>query len=319
MSATVYPHVPKGSFFSFKRKPNIDPSIRKDWEEKGFAVIKNVFSKEQVAQYNQIVSRVRSQVDDGKDESGYGDRIGQLHQREPGLLEFACEPSILNFLKFAFGEDPVLMGSLQFERGTQQDAHIDAIFFWPQPTYSMAGVWVALEDIHEDSGPLFYIPGSHRWPFSHSEDVVANRPELSRRRELARTGKLSTEEYNDVIAKVGQAWSEDLDVLHKEMKGEKIPIHLKAGDVVIWHSLVAHGGTPRNDPKRSRRSAVFHYLGASAKLYSNQQFMLFDSSDIGRQRPQSPALQRYKNLTYMRFPFFTTYSGGKETLHHLDS
>ena len=28
----------------------------------------------------------------------------------------------------------------------------------------MCGVWVALEDITEDNGPLHYYPGSHRLP-----------------------------------------------------------------------------------------------------------------------------------------------------------
>jgi hypothetical protein len=28
----------------------------------------------------------------------------------------------------------------------------------------MCGVWLALEDIPAQAGPVFYLPGSHRWP-----------------------------------------------------------------------------------------------------------------------------------------------------------
>lgn len=28
----------------------------------------------------------------------------------------------------------------------------------------MCGVWLAMEDIAEEAGPVFYVPGSHKWP-----------------------------------------------------------------------------------------------------------------------------------------------------------
>ena len=35
----------------------------------------------------------------------------------------------------------------------------------------MCGVWMALEDVHEDNGPLHYYPKSHKLPFYEMSDM----------------------------------------------------------------------------------------------------------------------------------------------------
>src|ERR1700730_8808305 len=74
-------------------------NLKGEWIRDGFVVIPNVFTPDQIQRYNAIVSKVRSEVDDGKDEQGFGDRIGQLHQKEPDLLELASSPKIIDFLQ----------------------------------------------------------------------------------------------------------------------------------------------------------------------------------------------------------------------------
>ncbi len=276
-----------------------------------------LFSAETLERYKATVARVRSETDHGPDEYGLGDRIGQLHQREPDLLDLASHPEILRFLTWAFGEDPVLMGSLNFDKGTQQDAHIDAIFFWPEPSYSMAGVWIALEDVSPDAGPLFYLSGSHQWPFFSSDAVVASFPELAERREAARRGQLSEEEKASLIAELGVAWSQKLNRLQSELAGEPVRPALKAGDAVIWHSLLAHGGSPRLDPSLSRKSVVFHYFGSTAKLLTMEQFMLHDGDELPHLPPTATPRMRYQGLEYMRFDYFVTYSAKGQVVHPL--
>ncbi|RYH64239.1 MAG: hypothetical protein EON54_06770 [Alcaligenaceae bacterium] len=291
--------------------------IRRNWEDDGFVVLPKVFDRDQIKRYNAIVTRVREEVDDGKDAQGYGDRIGQLHQREPGLLELASSSKVLKFLKWAFGDDPVLMGSLQFQKGTQQEAHIDAIFFWPEPSYSMAGVWVALEDIHPDAGPLFYIPGSHKWPFYRSDHIAKKHEGLAARRESARRGELSDAERGLLLAELGKAWTDEVIQMERNHGAKRVPICLKAGDVVVWHSLLAHGGSPRKDPTRSRLSAVFHYFGKKAKLFTYDEFMLHSTEAIPNLPPSNPPLVEYHGLEYMRFPQFVTYVKGEQVVHSL--
>lgn len=295
----------------------VDVALRQAWIENGFVVLERVFDEAALARYNAVVDRVRAGVDDGKDAHGFGDRIGQLHQKEPALLELAAHPRILDFLGWALGDEAVLMGSLNFQRGTEQQAHIDAIFFWPEPCWGMAGVWVALEDIAPDSGPLFYIPGSHRWPFFHSDDVARRRPEVQRQRDAARAGGVP-EAVGAAVGAVGQAWTDELLALEQARGGRRLPVALRAGDAVVWHSLLAHGGSPRTNPARSRRSVVFHYLGTSTRLYSFQQFAVTDRGGFDVEPAIEQPVGRHGALSYRRFPYFVTYdASGRETTHSL--
>ncbi|MDE3750354.1 phytanoyl-CoA dioxygenase family protein [Methylobacterium radiotolerans] len=292
--------------------------LKDQWIENGFSILRGAYSAEEIKAYNDIVARVRTEVEDGKNEYGHGDRIGQLHQKEPDLLNLAVHPEVLGFLQWAFNDEPVLFGSLNFERGTQQDAHIDAIFFWPEPTYSMAGCWIALEDIHIDAGPLFYVPNSHKWPFYTSEHVVNGRPELAERRLEARAEGFPEDQKGKLVSDLGVAWTEDLRHLEKVNQTERKPISLKAGDVVFWHSLLAHGGSPVANPALSRRSVVFHYIGKNTKLYTFDQFMLHDRADLPNLQEQPKNLKSFNGkLEYMSYPYFVTYANGQQ-VHPLE-
>jgi ectoine hydroxylase-related dioxygenase (phytanoyl-CoA dioxygenase family) len=303
---------------SWFRDNSVEKELKDQWINNGFSILRKVYNTSEIDQYNQIVAEVRTQVNDGKDEQGYGDRIGQLHQKYPELLNLACEPRVLSFLKWAFNDDPVVFGSLNFERGTQQDAHIDAIFFWPEPSYSMCGCWVALEDIHPSSGPLFYVPESHGWPFFRSQDIADSRPDLALRRSAVRNPQASAEERAAVVGELGKAWTDEFHKLERKKQSKRLPISLRAGDVVFWHSLLAHGGSPRLDPKLSRKSVVFHYIGKRTRLYTFEQFMLYDELEMLQQQEQPMNLRRFKNIEYMHYPHFVTYTPEGQTVHPLD-
>lgn len=316
---TLPPSMPIGPMTANWLGDNTVPNdLKQQWVTNGFSVLKSAYNLDEIARYNEIVAKVRSEVPDGKDEHGYGDRIGHLHQKHPELLNLASNGKVLNFLRWAFADEPVVFASLNFERGTQQEAHIDAIFFWPEPSYSMAGCWVALEDISPDAGPLFYVPESHKWPFYRSEDVTASRPEMAERRKNAYADDVPADQRDALVNELGNAWTEDFKTLEARYNTARVPLSLKAGDVVFWHSLLAHGGSPRINPALSRRSVVFHYIGEKTKLFTFEQFMLRDRAELSLQLPQPMNLRDYKGLVrYMRYPHFVTYNP-HEIIHKLD-
>ena len=67
----------------------------------------------------------------------------------------ALNESILCLLEALFDRSPKPFQTLNFPVGTEQGVHSDAVHFNSDPFGLMYGVWVALEDIHQDQGPLF--------------------------------------------------------------------------------------------------------------------------------------------------------------------
>ena len=156
-----------------------------------------------------------------------------------------AHPEILKVVSAIFDDQAVPCQTLNFMHGSQQAVHQDVIHLTPFPQGFMCGVWVALEDIHPDSGPLIVYPGSHRLPRLYAHTV-------------------GVEKVRD-----GSKWSEFSAVYAPKMKElidqsglEPFYYTPRAGSVLIWHENLAHGGSPRNNDELTRKSIVSHYFGA---------------------------------------------------------
>lgn len=82
-------------------------------------------------------------------------------------------PRVLEILEDLYSARPLPFQTLNFPKGTEQESHSDSIHFNTEPFGMMCGVWVALEDVGMDQGPLVYYPGSHKLPESNYEEVGA--------------------------------------------------------------------------------------------------------------------------------------------------
>lgn len=162
--------------------------------------------------------------------------------------ELACHPEILKTLELLYEREVVPFQTLNFSVGTQQRAHSDTIHFSSLPARYMCGVWVALEDITEENGPVFYYPGSQKLPeydFSH----IGNTPDT--------TSYDNYKEYEDFIEKIVEA-----------NKLEKKKFLAKKGDLLIWSSNIIHGGSPVTREGASRWSQVTHYFFKDCYYYT---------------------------------------------------
>jgi len=152
-------------------------------------------------------------------------------------------PAIARFLSLLF-EGPVLaFQGLSFERGSGQPLHQDTVYVRVRPHLNFAAAWIALEDTQEGSGALEYLSGSHRMPeylFAGGSKWITNDQEYPAYFEnLIRTG-------------------ERLGLARKRFLAKK-------GDVLIWCSDLAHGGSPILDPSLTRKSFVAHYCPLNAR------------------------------------------------------
>lgn len=198
------------------------------------------------------------------DPKGRNYRLTNFHLVCKNALDIACRSEIHVILDAYFGRQSMVYTSLFYKHGSQQSTHIDTPFFVSNPIGWYAGVWVALEDIHPDAGPVEYYPGAHR-----KFDTIDKLRDIQK----------GTQGIVDFFSGVKS-------IAEKVTK----PAHaiLKKGDVLIWHHGLPHGGQLAVDPKLTRYSLVFHMGAEGVNLKTNGLF-----SDT-----QGPELPRYGRFLY---------------------
>jgi len=172
----------------------------------------------------------------------------------------AVWPRILDALRELYDREPRPFQTLNFPTGTIQPAHSDAIHFNSGPTGYMTGVWIGLERIDADNGPVFYYPGSHKLPeFTMADVGVEPREELYG-------------EYEKFIARV---------IEHFRL--EKRQATMPKGHAFLWSSNLIHGGDQRRDLFRSRHSMVTHVFYEGCRYFTP---MMSRGTDVCWRDPQ---------------------------------
>ena len=175
-------------------------------------------------------------------ERGY--RIPDLHGYSAQALALYLHPALFRLVELIFDQPALAFQSLYFEHGSAQGLHRDPMFVATRPTSNLCAAWIALEDITADSGPLAYVPGSHRLPWFEFEPgtVVCKQS----------VGRAKRNEF--------ASWVQEKI---RENGLERRAFTCKRGDVFIWHGGLVHGGEIIQNPKLTRKSFVVHYTTAA--------------------------------------------------------
>ena len=261
MSKENYLQVPTyDNPFLFEKLDSYQKMLAKKMREDGFIILefpdKELIYKSKIIQ-NEINSDKFQNHTESRNDSK--DRLQDAFEIKE-INEIAINEDIIKLLTNLYGKKAFPFQTLTFKRGTEQEAHSDHVHFNSLPQRFMAGVWVALEDVDGENGPLFYYPGSHKWPFLNNMLIDVQ----IRSHKDARYHK-----YLDTF----KGYADLYDVSPKE-------VHLKAGQCIIWSSNLVHGGSKQNDLGRSRWSQVTHYFFENCMyytpLYSNEELASYD-------------------------------------------
>ncbi|UTA70189.1 phytanoyl-CoA dioxygenase family protein [Emticicia sp. 21SJ11W-3] len=245
------------------------------WKENGYVVLEQVIPHELIDLYWSDVmelinnpSKFKTYVQIDRDEFkpklmrhayewttgqilGKMVKINDFHNQSLAAKKLFLYKDIISFLEAIFNSPVVGMQSLSFLYGSQQPTHADYPWVTAKIPSNLAAAWIPVEDVHINSGPLYYFAGSHKKvkKFNFGNGIFYS-------------GQYSTKTPLD--------YARYLDDQCKELNLEKQTLLIKKGDVLIWHSALVHGGSIINDPNQTRKSFVCHYSSAQALPYHRE-------------------------------------------------
>ena len=225
------------------RLSDFSPEIQnalKDWDENGYLFLPGFLSSSEVKEINKSIE---VGLNTGELHYNYtGRKIFNAHKKIAEIGAVAKHNLLLEILEYLFQGEPIHFQTINFNKGSEQAAHSDSIHMTTFPLGNLVGVWVALEEITDDNGPLTYYKGSHKLPY------ILNADYSNSSNAFLLDGN-ANEKYERKVSE-----------LVKQSGLEESRIRAKAGDVFIWHANLLHGGAPINNSKLTRKSMVFHYF-----------------------------------------------------------
>jgi phytanoyl-CoA hydroxylase len=250
-----------------KPLPNTGPDVREHYTqlmERGYAHIRGGFAPDLVTKtlhgIKELFRHNALIFDRHKDAQGHYPRIVNLHALHKPLLDlFATNPIALAVQDAFLGGRSTVYTSLYFERGSAQTIHRDTPYFTTRPEYKYLGVWVALEDADTSNGCLEVVPGGHLVEeFDREALALRHYPSL-----------------DDVPPDSEPLWAAYQGMVMEACSRRGLVTQrliAKAGDVVIWHPQLPHGGSPIEDASRSRHSMVMHVTAEGTPVYQQNVF-----------------------------------------------
>lgn len=204
--------------------------------------------------------------DDPQSDKTIGERrIQDAWHFDEDVKAIASNEIILELLSKLYGRRAFPFQTLNFPVGTQQEAHTDIVHFSSLPQRFMCGVWLAMEDVSLEAGPLFYFPGSHRWP------VLSNAL-------IERRG------YGSSAASAQDPFAQSWRALCEISGAKEEPFLARKGQALIWSANLLHGGSPQIDRTLTRWSQVTHYYFEDCIYYTPA----FSDEALGRLQLREP-------------------------------
>lgn len=235
----------ENNFLSITEEPPQPSSA--DWNEEGVVLVKNFFPENFLQQYEQCW--IEENQTKTERPAGWPDPIPYMRHQE--LLQLLCYGPLSEVLHNLIGEPAGLHLNLTGWVSTERDWHQDSYLNPKHVGDKYAAVWIALDDIHPDSGPFQYIPGSHRWRQVTYEKIIKALPEEQRDH---RWPKYSEEILSPIFEQ------------EIEARGSATVSHLPSrGDLLVWHGRLLHRGSKAVVSGMERRSLIAHYSGINSR------------------------------------------------------
>ena len=231
-----------------------EAELCRKWARDGYLILENFFHEETLdnawnAYEREIASgAVTPPVETMFDGDTLPGRVANVHFHVEEMDQVMHDQGMPKIMSLLVGGKAIPFQTIVGHKSSQQLEHSDSIHMTTYPTGYLAANWIAFEDIHPDSGPLIYYPGSHKLPYVFSE-------------ELGMEMDQEYKEYRRVYEPAIQKVIKDNQLVGKYFLPKK-------GDVLLWHANLLHGGSKLNGSAHpSRKALVCHFFGAGCVCY----------------------------------------------------
>lgn len=215
------------------------------YQENGFHIIRQGCSDDLIDAYNGHIHSIRSAADmpewakprkgaEASEKDRFSIRLFNPHLHDGFSLQMMKLAVVRGALaQLLGGEEAVGVQSMYFykEPGSPgQAAHQDYYYIRNEPN-TMLAAWIAMEDVDEENGCLWVIPGSQKLG-------------------LLPHGKVKNVEEHE-------PWTDETEGIDLD---KQIPVKMKKGDILFFHNLLIHSSNRNRSTDRWRRSYVCHYI-----------------------------------------------------------
>ncbi len=239
--------------------------LKKFFDEQGYVIVDlnhpASFFKELVTDVDRINNSNNKKLNPKIYHYNSHPRLIEGWKQSKNIKELALDKTIHETLKVLYGKEPIPFSTINFTRGTEQPLHSDYFHFGSMPELFLAGVWVALEDIHPDSGPLSVVPYTHKSPIILPLD-------------------LDTEDLPKNITEVKENYSKYETYVKNYIRENNLKIKtpiLKQGQALIWAANTFHGAGKIKNSEVTRYSQVTHYHFEDLDFCYNPNFSTRDN------------------------------------------
>lgn len=212
------------------------------WTTHGYIILKNLIEDRILdevwdAYENAIrAGKIKLQPEKASEEDPYPGRFLNPHKKAGAFCQVSKHAGLTRAIRLLMEREPKLLQTIASHKGSQQGAHSDSIHMTTYPLGYLTAAWIAFEDIHPDSGPLVFYPGSHKLPYLFSKDV-----------------DITESEFKEIgYASYHAKYEPRIRQLIEERELEPHYFHARKGDVLIWHANLIHGGSLRRNVLLSR-------------------------------------------------------------------
>jgi ectoine hydroxylase-related dioxygenase (phytanoyl-CoA dioxygenase family) len=224
------------------------------FEQKGYLVIENMLTPEEVQYYRELYERFLSnQIDASRYRSDLGagaaggpppsgkERITQImliSRLHPEVLDKGLHRKTTLIARQLLGEDMDLDFDMLIDKAphsaTATPWHQDCAYWITMPDTRAVSCWVALDDAEMDNGCMWYVEGSHRLP-------------VRRHWKVGEGGALQCEASEQ----------------------EGTPVEIKAGSCVLHHGATLHYSRGNTTGKR-RRAFINNFRPAAMIAFERE-------------------------------------------------